>query len=271
MVSGSARLDRHNVYGTFLMPRVSALHRPGEGWSIRASVGSGYFAPTPFTEETEAVGLARLRPLTGISVEKVVTSSMVVNHVRGPFEFNVTVFGSVLTDAIQLRTSENGELFLENAEATTRTRGTELLVRYHAQGLHVTATHTYVRADEPTPQDDGRQTVALTPSHAVGIVGMREYEGQGRLAAEFYYTGRQHLDDNPYRTVSRPYVILGLLGEWRFGPARVFLNAENLLDVRQSGFDPLVRPAQSRAGRWTVDAWAPLEGRVFNLGARIEW
>jgi iron complex outermembrane receptor protein len=100
---------------------------------------------------------------------------------------------------------------------------------------------------------------------------MWEAEGTGRIGLELYYTGRQELDENPYRAVSRPYVITGLLVERRFGPARLFLNAENLLDARQTDYDPLVLPARSPDGRWTTDVWAPLEGRVFNGGVRFEF
>jgi iron complex outermembrane receptor protein len=51
----------------------------------------------------------------------------------------------------------------------------------------------------------------------------------------------------------------------------VFLNAENLTNVRQTSFDSLVRPAQGVDGRWTVDAWAPLDGRTFNAGVRVSF
>jgi iron complex outermembrane receptor protein len=51
----------------------------------------------------------------------------------------------------------------------------------------------------------------------------------------------------------------------------VFLNAENITDVRQTRWDPLVRPIRAPDGRWTVDAWAPLEGRVINGGIRWEF
>ena len=33
---------------------------------------------------------------------------------------------------------------------------------------------------------------------------MWEAEGLGRLGIEWYYTGRQSLEENPYRTVSEP-------------------------------------------------------------------
>jgi transposase len=53
--------------------------------------------------------------------------------------------------------------------------------------------------------------------------------------------------------------------------ARLFLNLENSLDVRQTREDPLVRRERAPDGSWTVDAWAPLEGFVANAGVRISF
>jgi iron complex outermembrane receptor protein len=64
-------------------------------------------------------------------------------------------------------------------------------------------------------------------------------------------------------------VLWGIIGEWRIGRARLFLNAENLANVRQSQFDPLLRPSRRPDGRWTEDVWMPLEGRVVNGGVRV--
>jgi iron complex outermembrane receptor protein len=77
------------------------------------------------------------------------------------------------------------------------------------------------------------------------------------------------LEVNPYRDTSKPYVIVGVLVEKRVGRMRSFLNAENLTDVRQTKWDPLVRPRTRH--RWTVDAWAPLDGRVINGGLRLDF
>lgn len=90
----------------------------------------------------------------------------------------------------------------------------------------------------------------------------------GRIGVECYYTGQQRLEQNPYRTNSKPYVSVGLLVERKLGPIRVFWNAENLSDARQTRWNPLLRPDRAVDGRWNVDAWAPLEGRVFNGGVR---
>ena len=100
---------------------------------------------------------------------------------------------------------------------------------------------------------------------------MWEREDAGRIGIEIYYTGAQRLEEDPYATRSRPYVILGLLIERRVGRFRVFVNGENLTGVRQSEWHPLIRPERAPDGRWTVDAWAPLEGRNVNGGLRFQF
>jgi len=269
-LAASARLDHHSEHGAFASPRLSLLVRPGE-WTVRASAGTGYFPPTPFTDETEAVGLGRLAALGDLDAERARSAMLDVGRDIGTLELNVTVFGSEIEDALVVTEDGSGGLSMANASAPVRTWGTEFLARVEQGPLHLTATHVYTRSTEQHPVGTGRREVPLTPRHTVGAVGAWEVEGRGRFAAELYYTGRQELEDNPYRTVSKPYFVLGFLVERRFGPARLFLNAENVLDTRQTTHDRLVRPAQTPEGLWVTDVWAPLDGRVFNGGVRIDW
>ena len=268
-IAVSGRVDRHSDYGTFVSPRVSVLVRPG-AWTGRLSAGTGYQVPTPFTEETEAVGLSRLLPLAGLRAERARSASLDVGRAVGPFELNATVFASSIEDALQVHETD-GRLALATADGRTRTAGTELLARFHTGGWHVTGTHTFLRATEPEPGAASRREVPMTPRHAIGVVGMWEAEGRGRLGAELYYTGRQALADNPFRAESVPYVSVGALAEWRLGRARFFVNGENLTGTRQTRWDPLVLGSRSSAGRWTTDVWAPLEGRVINGGIRLNF
>ncbi len=62
-----------------------------------------------------------------------------------------------------------------------------------------------------------------------------------------------------------------MLGEVALGQVSLFANAENLLDVRQTRYDPLLLPARAPSGEWTTDAWAPLEGFTFNGGVRLRF
>jgi iron complex outermembrane receptor protein len=131
----------------------------------------------------------------------------------------------------------------------------------------LTASYAYVRSRE---FDDGAMAdAALTPRHSAGVVGVYERHGAGRIGVELYYTGRQRLEDNPFASTSEPYLIVGALAERVWGAFRVFVNGENLTDVRQTKWHPLARPSRAVDGRWTVDAWSPLEGRNVNAGVRI--
>ena len=55
----------------------------------------------------------------------------------------------------------------------------------------------------------------------------------------------------------------------RAGVARVFVNLENLTNVRQTRFDPLLRPSRGPGGRWATDAWTELTGFTANAGVRL--
>jgi outer membrane receptor for ferrienterochelin and colicins len=270
-IAASGRLDAHSEYGAVFNPRFSALLRPGAEWNARVSLGTGYFAPSPFTEETEVIGFSPVRPLENLVLERARSASLDVGRHVGSFELNGTIFGSEIRNPLMLRRTGDGMVELFNAGAATRTWGTDLLARYHEEPFHVTATYTFTRSTEQSPEAGRRRSVPLTPRHAAGMVGIWEAEDAGRVGLEVYYTGRQFLEENPYRERSRRYVVIGILAERRFGRARLFVNAENLLDARQTRWDPLLLPARSPEGRWTTDAWAPLEGRTFNAGVRLEF
>ena len=273
--TASARADNHSEYGGFVSPRLSGLARLPGGWRIRASGGSGYYAPSPFTEETEATGLRVVEPPVGLRAERARSGSIDVGGVLSGVEVNATIFGSRVTSPIIVYSGTGlgiPVLSLGNGTLPTRTGGGEALVRWKPEPFHFTATYTYVRSTEEDPTTEARrQRSPLVPAHQLGMVAVFEQEGQSRLGVEMYYTGKQSLEHNPYRTESKPYVHLGVLGERRFGRARIFVNAENLLDVRQTKYDPLVLPSLGYYGRWTTDVWASLDGRVANVGVRLDF
>lgn len=270
-VAVSARADVHSEYGVLATPRISVLSRPGDGWTVRVAAGTGAFAPTPFTEETEETGLSRVRPLRGIRAERARSVSLDVTRTLGSIEVTGTVFGSLVIEPVVARDVEDGTVEFLNAPETTRTTGTELLLRYRRDGFVALATHAWTRSTEFDADELLRRIVPLTPSHAGSMNAMWEGDDWGRFGIELYYVGRQELDENPYRNVSRPHWLIGALAERRFGGARVFINAENLLNIRQTKYDPLITPVPRPDGRWTVDAWAPLDGRVINGGLRIRF
>jgi outer membrane receptor for ferrienterochelin and colicins len=71
----------------------------------------------------------------------------------------------------------------------------------------------------------------------------------GRVGLECYFTGAQRLEDNPFRNQSAGYLLFGGLVERRIGRLRLFANAENLANVRQSDWSPLLRTIRAADGR----------------------
>jgi iron complex outermembrane receptor protein len=268
-VSLSGRLDAHDEYGLLATPRASVLWRPRAGWRVRLSAGGGAFAPTPFVEDTDETGLARLAPLTGLEAERAWGTSFDLTRTAGGLEVTGTLFASSVRNPVQLVENRPGLMALVNVEGSTRTWGGEILGRYRSGPLLVIATYAYLRSNELDADTGRRRPVPLTPPHYGTLDVMIEGESWGRAGLELYYVGRQELDDNPYRRSSRPQFILGALVEKRFERVRLFVNAENIGDLRQTRYDPLIRRLPARDGRWTVDGWAPLDGRVVNGGVRI--
>ena len=265
----SARIDSHNQYGTFASPRLSLLWKAAPGCTARFSAGTGFFAPTPFVEETEETGFSRLLPLQGLVAERARSASFDTSWSRGPIELVATVFGSVVHEPVEWQFVGTDRVALVNAIGPVRTWGTEFLARYRREGFLLLLTHNYTSSTEQDPDVTGRRKVPLTPRNLASLNAFWEGESWGRIGLEAYYVGRQPLEYNPYRLEGRGYLLVGALAEHRFGSFRVFLNLENLTNVRQTRWNPLVRPAQLPDGRWTVDAWAPLDGRVINGGIRL--
>jgi outer membrane receptor for ferrienterochelin and colicins len=278
-LSAAARVDVHEEYGTSLNPRLSALLRaPGsgslEGWTLRLSAASGVFAPTILTDETEVVGIDEVELVDPLRFERAATASVDVGGRIGVLEVNATLFASRVTDPLRVigvpsgNPFEHERLHLMQSARPSRTHGGELVARYLEEPWHVTASYTAIDATEWDDAAGRRVAAALTPRHAVGLVAMHEWDETARVGLEFYYTGAQALEGNPYRDESPAYVIVGALVERAFGPVRVFVNFENLTDARQTRTDPVLLPARGRGGRWTTDVWSELAGRTVNGGVR---
>jgi iron complex outermembrane receptor protein len=265
-LTASARLDRHSEYGTFFSPRAGALFRSA-GWTSRVSLGGGFFGPSALTEETEAAGLSRLTIASPLRAERGRSASVDIGRTDGPVAWTFTLFGSRVRDPV--RVDRGAGLIMANASRATTNAGVDVVATLRREPFALTTTYTYVRSREFTGA--AFEDASLTPRHSAGVVGMWEQEDRGRVGIEWYCTGRQRLEDNPYADDSEPYMIVGALAERRFGKVRLFVNAENVTGVRQTRWDPLLRPARAADGRWTVDAWAPLEGRNVNGGIRLRF
>jgi len=283
-LTASGRYDDHNVYGATVSPRLSILVRPGGAalrgeWALRLSAGGGTFAPVPFTDETDAIGLTPLRRLVSLEAERATYIASDISGTLqtglGELEVAAAVHRSRVTHALTIRDAATAlpRIEIVNAPTAAQASGGELLARIVRAPARLTATYAYLRATEWEATSGGRRVVPLSPRHTAGVVGSIEAEERYRVGLEVYYTGRQALEHNPFRSVSRPYVIVGLLAErWvatSAGSMRLFVNLENIGNVRQTRYDPLLLPQRGQGGRWTTDVWTELSGFTTNAGVRF--
>ena len=262
-VSGSARVDHHNIYGLVLSPRGSARVHRGQ-WSARVSAGQSYSAPTPLMEQTEAAGLSRLMiagSLDTLDKETARSVSADLTHETKATALTLTVFHNHIDHPALI---DRATYTLRSDPDPLETRGVEILGTARRPPFTVTGTYSFIHSRER----DGR-AIALTPRHSATLVAAAETQRHARIGVQVSFTGVQRLDANPYRSNSEPYAVTSLFGEYPIGHWRVFVTGDNLTDVHQTHWDPLVRPTRDVDGRWTVDAWAPLAGRIVNGGVRV--
>jgi outer membrane receptor for ferrienterochelin and colicins len=252
------------------------LYKPGD-WTVRGSYGQGFFAPSPFIEDIDEAGLSRLAPLENIDAETASTASMDISYVLGSVETSMTLFASDVENATELEVidsvnaTSDKQVRIVNAAGESQIRGVELLLRYRWQDIKFTGSYLYTDATKADNTGTNRIPLALTPEHSAGAVVMWEEHGSHMVGFEAYYTGSQQLENNPYLTKSKPYWHLGLLGQITIGKISYFLNAENLLNVRQTKDYSLVLPTQSASGRWTTDIWSRNDGFMVNAGLRFKF
>lgn len=268
------RIDFHDTFGTFFVPRLSMMYRPDHSLTLRLGGGTGYKAPTIFVEEAEEAGFRNVRPLTRARPEKARSASFDVNW-RGilgdiTLDCNSALFLTHLDDALLAdEDSLNaGVVYLRNATGATQSVGGELSARLTYGHLKLSLGYTYLYA---TQRDKGhRSEIELNPRHSFGIVAIWEdHEGQLKMGLENYWTGAQRVTRNPFRTTSPAYWITGFIAEKGFGNFRFFINLENIFDTRQTRYEPVVLGSVAAGTVQTLPVYAPLEGRCINGGIRF--
>jgi iron complex outermembrane receptor protein len=272
----SARADMHSEYGTFLSPRLSMLIKPVDEWSLRLSGTRGFFAPTPFIEETDPVGAHTVNGFRSgdpraVSAETAEYGSVDLHGTVGPFELNGSVFGSIIHHPVLALATADGRYNLVNSKFAHSARGLELFAVYDLEPLFITGLYTYTDARERlNPTSDVETAAPFAPRHTGGVDITWEDAKRGTwIAVESFYTSRQRVTDDPNLLVSKPYAVTGILFSQKVGRFKLFANVENLTDVRQTKYSQLVLPLRAKDGRWTATPWGPLEGRTFSLGLRI--
>jgi outer membrane receptor for ferrienterochelin and colicins len=264
------RLDHVRHYGTFPLPRVSALYRFTDGLSSRLSVGFGYKAPSIFTEDAETLLFRNVLPIGNrLKAERSRGGTFDVNYRNAvgekfSYSLNQMFFYTHIEDPLVLLSSPIGLFNFANANRPVRSAGFETNVRASYDFVKLFAGYTYTNAK--AKYLTGNQILPLTPRSKINSALLFEKEGNFKAGIEAYYTSSQYLTDG-FRT--RPFWVFGAFGEKSFGKYSLFVNAENITDTRQSRFGTVVFPPHTQPT--FAEIYTHTEGRVFNGGVKVKF
>src|SRR6185369_4980354 len=158
-------------YGTYALPRVSALYRFTPQLSSRLSFGLGYKAPSIFTEEAETLLFRNVLPIgNGLKTERSRGGTLDVNYrntvgEKFSYSLNHMFFYTEIEDPLVLIERPTGIFRFVNAEQLVRTRGFESNARLSYDIVKLFAGYTYTRAK--ADYLIGNQALPLTPTSRI--------------------------------------------------------------------------------------------------------
>lgn len=285
---GGLRLDQHNVFGTFFLPRLSVLIKPSDLWSIRTSIGTGYKTPNTFSNLTGADARTSLnyRYLLPINIGTRPERSLGVN-MDVAFHGNIgelsvqldqafyytTISNPVVAVTQGNSTSANQRTILQNAAYDITSLGTDTYLRmeYGEIEFYLGFNHTAVRRGDAIRQGSdvtpiGANTfLPYSPRDKFSLTLAYSIPDKWRFGIESSWVGNQYLYDNQ---LVPNYWFWAAALERMFGKVSIVLNAENLFNVQQIQYGPVV--TGSRNNPTTAPLWGPQEGRIVNLALRYK-
>ena len=269
-IEAGFRLDHTKDGGFYALPRVSALFRFTDKLSSRIGLGLGYKTPTIFTERSEELLFRGVLPISNSTrSERSSGGTFDVNYrdsIGDEFTYSVNqmFFYTQITDPLVLLPVAGGNYQYFNSDSSIISKGFETNVRvsYGLAKIFVGYTFTDAKAGYLS----GNRVLPLTPKHKLNSSLVFEKHESFKAGLEVHHTGRQRLSDG---SNGRSYTLMGLFAEKTFGRLSVFVNAENITDVKQGRFAPVVLPPISDPR--SAEVYAPLEGRIVNAGIKLRF
>jgi iron complex outermembrane receptor protein len=271
ILESGLRLDHHNEYGTFVLPRISGLYKINSHFSTRLGGGLGYKAPSVFTEDAERVEFKNVLPVdvSNTKAERSYGASYDLTYRTGLFDdqlglsINQLFFYTRVEHPIILTPLTNGNLQYLQPQGDLNTKGMETNVKLTYGDFKLFVGYTLADVSQHT--GNTFSTYPLVSRNRLNNILIYEIEGKLKIGAEAYYFSSQRLNDG---TTGRSYWTTGLMAEKIWERFSLFVNFENLIDTRQTKFGPIY--TGSITDPVFKDIYAPLDGFVVNGGIKFK-
>ena len=266
------RVDVHNNYGSFFLPRISFMYKANQHVTMRLGGGLGYKTPTLFNSEIDERQYKVLAGyVSGTTAEKSYGANFDVNyktHFDGwNFTFNQTFFYNRIDKPLLLTAFPSlippSPYLYVNQNAPLETAGFETYVQLTKDALELYLGYVYTNAKRK--YDPKNTNLPLIARNKLATVIAYEFSKNFRVGVEAAYTGNQFLENG---TTTTPYVFAAIMMRYNIGKTSFVLNCENLFDYRQNKTAQVVFPPYTNP--IFPEIWAPLDGRVVNLSVFLK-
>ncbi|HYJ65555.1 MAG TPA: TonB-dependent receptor, partial [Parafilimonas sp.] len=268
-VETGLREDYVKEYGFAFLPHLSSLFKIAKGLSSRITLGFGYKPPTIFTEESEMLLYKNIFPVNTATntFEKSYGINGDVNYTTSFNELHLSInqffFYTHINHPLLLYTVLNNFYAFQNIDGYINSKGAETNAKLAYNDFELYLGYTYTNA-KLTNNDITRQS-PLTPRHRFNAALVYEAEDNLRIGSELYYFSKQTLSDG---STGRGYWLTGLVIEKYWKKFSLYINFENIGDVRQTKFESIYSGSVSNP--IFKDIYAPLDGFVWNGGVIIK-
>jgi iron complex outermembrane receptor protein len=254
----------------FLLPRTSVLFKWTDKLTTRIGGGLGYRNPTIFNQEAELLGYQNVQPInkTLVKAEQSYGGNADIGYktrLGEKFFLNINqMFFYTYLDKPLILVSHpiTGAVDFRNASGFTQSYGGETFFKFGFYDFVLFAGYTYTHA---TNHFAGMvKNVTLTPRHSLKGDLLYSLPGKWRIAADYEFKSGQTLTPGS-KTPS--YWTFGGVVEYTWKNFTVFGNVENFTNVRQTNYGT-IRSKPYDTPQFT-EVWAPLDGIVFNYGAKV--
>ena len=263
------RGDYQNKFGFFILPSAAILVHANKEFSIRINGGSGYKVPNMLEILGLEEGINTIPTSSNLSPEHSYGGTAEWNY-RKIFDnvglsvfINQTFFYTWVQHAIISTEDSMGHYTILNVNNGATSLGVDNYVRLKKGPVEIYLGYTFVYPRKE--YDKAQPYLTLTPLHRAATVISYEINKHWKVGVEGSLVGKQYLDvGNP----TKPYFLLASSIHYTVKKVTMVLNGENLLDVRQSRYSPIVYAPYIRPH--FAELWAPVDGVVINFSILVK-
>jgi hypothetical protein len=243
------------------------LYKFNHHFTSRLGGGMGYKAPSVFNNDIDERELRNHNLAGDILTERSLGANWDINYKQSFDDWNITINQMFYVTQINRPViAENNSTYFSyiNATKPLNTKGFETYVAIKHDDLEMYLGYTYTIAKQL--YNTAQPFVPLSAKSKFAAVISNEFSPRLRACIEASYTGRQYLDNG---TRTPGYFISAGMIRYDIKKLSLVLNCENFFDYRQTRKETIVYGNISNPS--FKQLWAPVDGRVINLSARINF